>query len=340
MIRKKGSTPKHRGRPRRIVIMGGAGFIGSHLCDHFLAKGFEVICVDNLLTGSTDNISHIRSPRFQFINQDLTNYVYLEGPIDYILHFASPASPKDYLELPIQTLKVGSLGTHKALGLAKAKGARLLLASTSEVYGDPLVHPQKESYWGNVNPVGPRGVYDEAKRFAEAMTVAYRTAEGVDTTIARIFNTYGPRMRLDDGRAIPAFMSQALTGRPVTVFGDGSQTRSFCYIEDMVRGIEALLLSDHPGPVNIGNPREMTLLEMARAVIALTGSKSRIVHRPLPTDDPKVRQPDIRLARKVLRWEPRVDLRTGLQRTVRYFRGRLGRRNRAARSRRGAPVRA
>jgi dTDP-glucose 4,6-dehydratase len=340
VIRKKGSTPKHRGRPRRIVIMGGAGFIGSHLCDHFLAKGFEVICVDNLLTGSTDNISHIRSPRFQFINQDLTNYVYLEGPIDYILHFASPASPKDYLELPIQTLKVGSLGTHKALGLAKAKGARLLLASTSEVYGDPLVHPQKESYWGNVNPVGPRGVYDEAKRFAEAMTVAYRTAEGVDTTIARIFNTYGPRMRLDDGRAIPAFMSQALTGRPVTVFGDGSQTRSFCYIEDMVRGIEALLLSDHPGPVNIGNPREMTLLEMARAVIALTGSKSRIVHRPLPTDDPKVRQPDIRLARKVLRWEPRVDLRTGLQRTVRYFRGRLGRRNRAARSRRGAPVRA
>jgi dTDP-glucose 4,6-dehydratase len=311
--------------------MGGAGFIGSHLCDHFLAKGFEVICVDNLLTGSTDNISHIRSPRFQFISQDLTNYVYLEGPIDYILHFASPASPKDYLELPIQTLKVGSLGTHKALGLAKAKGARLLLASTSEVYGDPLVHPQKESYWGNVNPVGPRGVYDEAKRFAEAMTVAYRTAEGVDTTIARIFNTYGPRMRLDDGRAIPAFMSQALTGRPVTVFGDGSQTRSFCYIEDMVRGIEALLLSGHPGPVNIGNPREMTLLEMARAVIALTGSKSRIVHRPLPTDDPKVRQPDIRLARKVLRWEPRVDLRTGLHRTVRYFRGRLGRRNRAAR---------
>ena len=340
MATKKRPVRKAGGRRRRVVITGGAGFIGSHLCDHFLARGFDVICVDNLLTGSTDNIAHIRSPRFQFIHQDLTNYVYLEGPIDYILHFASPASPKDYLELPIQTLKVGSLGTHKALGLAKAKGARLLLASTSEVYGDPLVHPQRESYWGNVNPVGPRGVYDEAKRFAEAMTVAYRTAEGVDTTIARIFNTYGPRMRLDDGRAIPAFMSQALTGRPVTVFGDGSQTRSFCYIEDMVRGIEALLLSDHPGPVNIGNPREMTLLEMARAVIALTGSKSRIVHRPLPTDDPKVRQPDIRLARKVLRWEPRVDLRTGLQRTVRYFRGRLGRRNRAARSRRGAPVRA
>jgi dTDP-glucose 4,6-dehydratase len=326
MTRKKRPTRKAGSRSKRIVITGGAGFIGSHLCDHFLGRGFEVICVDNLLTGSTDNIAHIRNPRFQFIHQDLTNYVYLEGPIDYILHFASPASPMDYLELPIQTLKVGSLGTHKALGLAKAKGARLLLASTSEVYGDPLVHPQKESYWGNVNPVGPRGVYDEAKRFAEAMTVAYRTAEGVDTAIARIFNTYGPRMRLNDGRAIPAFMSQALTGKPVTVFGDGSQTRSFCYIDDMVRGIEALLMSGHPGPVNIGNPREMTLLEMAQAVIALTGSKSRIVHRPLPTDDPKVRQPDIRLARKVLRWEPRVDLATGLRRTVRYFKGRLGRR--------------
>jgi dTDP-glucose 4,6-dehydratase len=323
---RRSAKDRARGRRKRIVITGGAGFIGSHLCDHFLARGFDVICVDNLLTGSTDNIAHIRSPRFQFIHQDLTNYVYLVGPIDYILHFASPASPKDYLELPIQTLKVGSLGTHKALGLAKAKGARLLLASTSEVYGDPLVHPQKESYWGNVNPVGPRGVYDEAKRFAEAMTVAYRAAEGVDTTIARIFNTYGPRMRLQDGRAIPAFMSQALTGRPVTVFGDGSQTRSFCYIDDMVRGIEALLLSGHAGPINIGNPREMTLLEMARAVIELTGSKSRIVHRPLPTDDPKVRQPDIRLARKVLRWEPRVDLQTGLRRTVRYFRGRIAKR--------------
>jgi dTDP-glucose 4,6-dehydratase len=326
-MRARGRHPgreRSRGRRKRIVITGGAGFIGSHLCDHFLARGLDVICVDNLLTGSTDNIGHIRSPRLQFIHQDLTNYVYLTGPIDYILHFASPASPKDYLELPIQTLKVGSLGTHKALGLAKAKGARLLLASTSEVYGDPLVHPQKESYWGNVNPVGPRGVYDEAKRFAEAMTVAYRTAEGVDTTIARIFNTYGPRMRLDDGRAIPAFMGQALTGRPVTVFGDGRQTRSFCYIDDMVRGIEALLLSGHSGPINIGNPREMTLLEMAQAVIELTGSKSRIVHRPLPTDDPKVRQPDIRLARQVLRWEPRVDLKTGLRRTVRYFRGRLG----------------
>ncbi|HYV18342.1 MAG TPA: UDP-glucuronic acid decarboxylase family protein [Verrucomicrobiae bacterium] len=324
--KRRPAPERSRGRRKRIVITGGAGFIGSHLCDHFLARGFDVICVDNLLTGSTDNIAHIRNPRFQFIHQDLTNFVYLTGPIDYILHFASPASPKDYLELPIQTLKVGSLGTHKALGLAKAKGARLLLASTSEVYGDPLVHPQKESYWGNVNPVGPRGVYDEAKRFAEAMTVAYRTAEGVDTTIARIFNTYGPRMRLQDGRAIPAFMSQALTGRPVTVFGDGSQTRSFCYIDDMVRGIEALLLSGHPGPINIGNPREMTLLEMARAVITLTGSRSRIVHRPLPTDDPKVRQPDIRLARKVLRWEPRVDLQTGLRHTVRYFRTRIGRR--------------
>ncbi|HEV8200062.1 MAG TPA: UDP-glucuronic acid decarboxylase family protein [Candidatus Polarisedimenticolia bacterium] len=324
--KRRPAQERSRGRRKRIVITGGAGFIGSHLCDHFLARGFDVICVDNLLTGSTENLAHIRNPRFQFIHQDLTNYVYLPGPIDFILHFASPASPKDYLELPIQTLKVGSLGTHKALGLAKAKGARLLLASTSEVYGDPLVHPQKESYWGNVNPVGPRGVYDEAKRFAEAMTVAYRTAEGVDTTIARIFNTYGPRMRLQDGRAIPAFMSQALTGRPVTVFGDGSQTRSFCYIDDMVRGIEALLLSGHSGPINIGNPREMTLLEMARAVITLTGSRSRIVHRPLPTDDPKVRQPDIRLARKVLRWEPRVDLQTGLRHTVRYFKSRLGRR--------------
>jgi dTDP-glucose 4,6-dehydratase len=324
--RRRPAQDRSRGRRKRIVITGGAGFIGSHLCDHFLAKGFEVVCVDNLLTGSTDNISHIRSPRFQFIHLDLTTYFYLEGPVDYILHFASPASPKDYLELPIQTLKVGSLGTHKALGLAKAKGARLLLASTSEVYGDPLVHPQKESYWGNVNPVGPRGVYDEAKRFAEAMTVAYRTAQRVDTTIARIFNTYGPRMRLQDGRAIPAFMSQALTGKPVTVFGDGRQTRSFCYVDDMVRGIEALLLSGHSGPINIGNPREMTLLEMAQAVIEITGSKSRIVHRPLPTDDPKVRQPDIRLARQVLRWEPRVDLKTGLRRTVRYFRGRLGRR--------------
>jgi dTDP-glucose 4,6-dehydratase len=316
--------PKPRStRRRRVLITGGAGFIGSHLCDHFLSLGFEVICVDNLLTGSTDNIVHIRSPQFQFIDIDITRYIYIEGPIDYILHFASPASPMDYLELPIQTLKVGSLGTHKALGLAKAKGARLLLASTSEVYGDPLVHPQRESYWGNVNPVGPRGVYDEAKRVAAAMTLAYRTAEEVDTTIARIFNTYGPRMRLNDGRAIPAFMSQALTGRPITVFGDGRQTRSFCYVDDMVRGIAALLLSSHTGPMNLGNPKEMTLEEMARKVIEVTGSRSRIVHRPLPTDDPKVRQPDITLARKTLDWSPRIDLEKGLEETVAYFKTRL-----------------
>ena len=307
-----------------MLITGGAGFIGSHLCDHFLAKGFEVLCVDNLLTGSTDNIAHIRSPRFTFIHLDVTNYIYIDGPIDYILHFASPASPKDYLELPIQTLKVGSLGTHKALGLAKAKGATLLLASTSEVYGDPLEHPQRESYWGNVNPVGPRGVYDEAKRFAEALTVAYRTTHGVDTKIARIFNTYGPRMRLEDGRAIPAFMSQALRGRPVTVFGDGSQTRSFCYIDDLVDGLYRLLMSRHPGPMNIGNPRELSLLDMAQRIIRLTGSRSRIVHKPLPTDDPKVRQPDISLARHELGWTPGTGLDTGLKRTIGYFRKRLG----------------
>ena len=313
------------GRRRKVVLItGGAGFIGSHLCDFFLERDFEVFCVDNLLTGSADNLAHIRSPQFHFIHLDVTNYIYVQGPVDYILHFASPASPMDYLELPIQTLKVGSLGTHKALGLAKAKGSRLLLASTSEVYGDPLVHPQKESYWGNVNPVGPRGVYDEAKRFAEAITVAYRSALGVDTTVARIFNTYGPRMRLKDGRAIPAFMSQALRGRPVTVFGDGSQTRSFCYVDDTVRALYALLVSKHPGPMNIGNPRELTLLEMAKKIIALTGSKSRIVFRPLPTDDPKVRQPDITLARKVLGWTPQVETQDGLRRTVAYFKARLG----------------
>ncbi|HYV84798.1 MAG TPA: UDP-glucuronic acid decarboxylase family protein [Patescibacteria group bacterium] len=309
----------------RVLITGGAGFLGSHLCDHFLARGYEVLCVDNLLTGSTDNIAHIRSHAFTFIKLDVTGYVYVDGRVDYILHFASPASPMDYLELPIQTLKVGSLGTHKALGLAKAKKATFLLASTSEVYGDPLEHPQKESYWGNVNPIGPRGVYDEAKRFAEALTVAYRNTHKVDTKIVRIFNTYGPRMRLNDGRAIPAFMSQALRNRPVTVFGDGSQTRSFCYIEDMVEGIYRLLTSRHSGPVNLGNPRELSLLEMARKCIELTGSKSRIVFKPLPTDDPKVRQPDIRLARRVLRWEPKVGLDQGLRRTVAYFRTRLGR---------------
>ncbi len=325
MQRRTGRTARPKSRSRgRVLITGGAGFIGSHLCDHFLAKGYEVLCVDNLLTGSTDNIAHIRSPEFTFIELDVTGYIYVPGPIDYILHFASPASPKDYLELPIQTLKVGSLGTHKALGLAKAKKAVFLLASTSEVYGDPLVHPQKESYWGNVNPVGPRGVYDEAKRFAEALTVAYRQAHGVRTKIARIFNTYGPRMRLDDGRAIPAFMGQALRNRPVTVFGNGTQTRSFCYIDDMVEGLYGLLISRHTGPMNLGNPSELSLNEMARKVIAATGSRSRITYRPLPTDDPKVRQPDITLARKALGWAPRVSLAEGLRRTVTYFRKRLG----------------
>ena len=309
-------------RPPRVLITGGAGFIGSHLCDHFLAKGFDVLCVDNLLTGTTDNIAHIRNPNFTFIHQDVTNYIYIEGRVDYILHFASPASPRDYLDLPIQTLKVGSLGTHKALGLAKAKESTFLLASTSEVYGDPLVNPQPESYWGNVNPVGPRGVYDEAKRFAEALTVAYRNTHGIQTKIARIFNTYGPRMRLDDGRAIPAFMTQALANRPLTVFGDGSQTRSFCYIDDMVEGLYRLLLSSQAGPVNLGNPNEMILRDLARRIISLTRSRSRLTFRPLPVDDPKVRQPDISLARKVLEWEPQIDLDVGLRSTIRYFRKR------------------
>jgi dTDP-glucose 4,6-dehydratase len=317
------STKSNGTRRRRVLITGGAGFIGSHLCDLFLSRGFEVICVDNFLTGTPDNIAHIRHRSFTFIEMDVTGYIYVEGPIDYILHFASPASPKDYLELPIQTLKVGSLGTHKALGLARTKKATFLLASTSEVYGDPLTHPQKESYWGNVNPVGPRGVYDEAKRFAEALTVAYRHTHGIDTKIARIFNTYGPRMRLNDGRAIPAFMTQALREKPLTVFGDGSQTRSFCYIDDMVDGIYRLLTSRHPGPMNLGNPKEMTLLDMARKIITLTRSPSRIVHRPLPTDDPKVRQPDITLARKTLGWAPKVKLEDGLRRTILYFSNRL-----------------
>jgi dTDP-glucose 4,6-dehydratase len=316
-------STRARARRPRVLITGGAGFLGSHLCDYFLRKGFDVLCVDNLLTGTMDNIAQIRSPSFQFMHLDVTEYIRVDGPIDYILHFASPASPKDYLEFPIQTLKVGALGTHKALGLAKAKRATFLLASTSEVYGDPLVHPQKESYRGNVNPVGPRGVYDEAKRFAEALTVAYHHAHGVDTKIARIFNTYGPRMRLNDGRAIPAFLTQALSGSPVTVFGDGSQTRSFCYIDDLVEGLYRLLTSEHHGPMNLGNPVEMPLVDMARAIIRLTRSRSRIVHGPLPTDDPKVRQPDISLARRVLGWSPRVDLEQGLRKTLRHFRRRL-----------------
>ena len=313
---------------RRVLITGGAGFLGSHLCERFLAEGFEVLCVDNLLTGATDNIAHIRDRAFTFIDLDVTGYLYVSGAVDYILHFASPASPKDYLELPIQTLKVGSIGTHKALGLAKAKGATFLLASTSEVYGDPLVHPQKEGYWGNVNPIGPRGVYDEAKRFAEALTMAYRRSHRMNTKIVRIFNTYGPRMRLNDGRAIPAFMTQSLCGKPVTVYGDGSQTRSFCYIDDLVEGIFRLAVSRHSGPMNLGNPQELSLLDMARTIIKLTRSSSRIVHRPLPTDDPKVRQPDIGRARRQLGWSPRVDLPTGLRKTIRYFRSKLAQRRR------------
>ncbi len=309
---------------RRALITGGAGFLGSHLCERFLAEGYEVICMDNLLTGDLRNIEHLTSrPDFHFHHQNVTEFLHVAGPLDAVLHFASPASPRDYLEFPIQTLKVGSLGTHKALGLAHAKGARFLLASTSECYGDPLVHPQREDYWGNVNPVGPRGVYDEAKRFAEAMTMAYHRFHGVKTRIVRIFNTYGPRMRLNDGRALPAFMSQALRGEDVTVFGDGSQTRSFCYVDDLVEGIFRLLHSDEVLPVNIGNPREMTILQFAQAVIDLCESRSKIVFESLPVDDPKVRQPDITKARTLLGWEPKVELSVGLARTMAYFKKRL-----------------
>ncbi|MDD5434053.1 MAG: SDR family oxidoreductase [Nitrospira sp.] len=308
----------------RILITGGSGFIGSHLCERFLSEGHEVICMDNLITGDVENISHIKDSRFSFVHYDVTNYVYVKGGLDYILHFASPASPIDYMEFPIQTLKVGSLGTHKALGLAKEKGARFLLASTSEVYGDPVVHPQNEDYWGNVNPVGPRGVYDEAKRFAEALTMAYQRYHSLDTRIVRIFNTYGPRMRIKDGRAIPNFITQALRGEDVTVYGDGGQTRSFCYVTDLVDGIYRLLMSDYNSPVNIGNPHEMTVLEMAQEILALTNSKSKIVKMPLPEDDPKVRQPDISRAIRVLGWEPHVKLKEGLQQTINYFRLKLG----------------
>jgi len=304
----------------RALITGGAGFLGSHLCDRFLANGYEVICMDNLVTGDLRNIESLFSdPDFQFHHQDVTEFIHVSGRLDVVMHFASPASPIDYLELPIQTLKVGSLGTHKALGLAAAKGARFLLASTSECYGDPLVHPQPEGYWGNVNPVGPRGVYDEAKRFAEAMTMAYHRRHAVDTRIVRIFNTYGPRMRINDGRALPAFMSQALRGEDITVFGDGTQTRSFCYVDDLIEGIWRLLHSDEVMPTNIGNPAEMTILQFAEKVIELTGSSSTIVHRELPEDDPKVRQPDITKARELLGWEPQVDLEEGLRRTLPYF---------------------
>jgi dTDP-glucose 4,6-dehydratase len=304
----------------RIVITGAAGFIGSHLAEALLDRGHSVVGIDNLRTGATANIAHLANRDFHFIKHDVTNYIFVEGPVDAVLHWASPASPIDYLELPIPTLKVGALGTHKALGLAKAKTARFVLASTSEVYGDPLEHPQKESYWGNVNPVGPRGVYDEAKRFAEAMTMAYHRYHGVDTKIVRIFNTYGPRMRLHDGRAVPAFMSQALRGEDVTIFGSGKQTRSFCYVSDLVDGILRLADSTENDPVNIGNPHEMTIEDIATTIIAMTGSKSRLVYKPLPVDDPKQRRPDITRARTLLGWEPKVKLEEGLGKTLEYFR--------------------
>jgi len=307
-------------RKKRALVTGGAGFLGSHLCDRLLEQGLRVVCMDNLITGSIKNIEHLAGNEdFKFIKQDVTEYIYLEGEIDYIFHFASPASPIDYLELPIQTLKVGSLGTHKALGLAKAKQAVFLLASTSEVYGDPLIHPQTEDYWGNVNPIGPRGVYDEAKRFAEALTMAYHRFHGVETRIVRIFNTFGPRMRAHDGRVVPAFICQALAGEPLTVFGDGSQTRSFCFVADLIEGIYKLSLSGEHDPVNIGNPREMTVLEFARMVLELTGSSSEIAYEPLPVDDPKIRQPNIDKARKILEWEPRIRIEDGLAETIEYF---------------------
>jgi dTDP-glucose 4,6-dehydratase len=303
----------------RAVITGAAGFIGSHLSETLLDRGWSVVGIDNFLTGSVDNIAHLAGRDFNFIKHDVTNYIYVDGPVDFVFHWASPASPIDYLELPIPTLKVGALGTHKALGLAKAKNARFIIASTSEVYGDPLEHPQKETYWGNVNPVGPRGVYDEAKRFAEAMTMAYHRYHGVDTKIVRIFNTYGPRMRLNDGRAVPAFMSQALRGEDVTIFGSGKQTRSFCYVSDLVDGIIRLAESKENDPVNIGNPHEMTIEEIARTIIRMSGSKSTLVHKPLPVDDPKQRQPDITRARTLLGWEPKVKLDEGLTKTLEYF---------------------
>jgi dTDP-glucose 4,6-dehydratase len=303
------------------VVTGAAGFLGSHLTDLLLARGHKVIGIDNFVTGRVDNISHLGGNRnFKFIEQDVTEFIFLDVPVNYVWHFASPASPVDYLELPIQTLKVGSLGTHKALGLAKNKGARFLLASTSEIYGDPLVHPQTEDYWGNVNPIGPRGCYDEAKRFAEALTIAYQKEHGVQTRIVRIFNTYGPRMRLHDGRVVPAFISQALRNKPLTVFGQGRQTRSFCYVSDLIEGIYRLMLSSYEQPVNIGNPAEMTVLEFARAIIRATHSRSRVAFKPLPQDDPRQRKPDITRARKYLRWEPKVALAEGLVKTIEYFR--------------------
>ena len=317
-------TAEQAAEQPRTLITGGAGFIGSHLCERFLAEGHAVICMDNFLTGTPENVAHlIGRPGFRLVEHDVTEYIYVAGRLDYVLHFASPASPVDYLKYPIQTLKVGALGTHKALGLAKAKGARFLLASTSEVYGDPQVHPQPEHYWGNVNPVGLRGVYDEAKRFAESMTMAYQRYHGVETRIVRIFNTYGPRMRLDDGRALPTFMSQALRGEALTVYGDGSQTRSFQYVDDLVEGIWRLLSSGEGEPVNIGNPEEVTILEFAEEIIRLTGSSSEVVHEALPADDPKVRQPQIEKAQRVLGWQPTVDRAEGLERTLTYFKEKM-----------------
>ena len=312
---------KHPSTPPTSVVTGAAGFLGSHLTDLLLARGHRTIGIDNFVTGSVDNISHLGgNPNFKFIQQDVTEFIFLEGRVDYVWHFASPASPVDYLELPIQTLKVGSLGTHKALGLAKNKHARFLLASTSEVYGDPLVHPQTEDYWGNVNQIGPRGCYDEAKRFAEALTMAYHQEHRVETRIVRIFNTYGPRMRLHDGRVVPAFISQALKGRPLTVFGRGSQTRSFCYVSDLIEGIYRLMMGNYAWPVNIGNPVEMTVRDFAKQIIRATGSRSKIVYKPLPQDDPKQRRPDITRARKILKWTPKVPLAEGLVKTIEYFR--------------------
>jgi dTDP-glucose 4,6-dehydratase len=306
------------------VVTGGAGFLGSHLTDRLLKEGHRVIAVDNLITGNVANIEHLAGNKdYKFINHDVTDFIYIPGKVDYVWHFASPASPIDYLRIPIPTLKVGSLGTHNALGLAKDKGAAFILASTSECYGDPLIHPQTEDYWGNVNPIGPRGVYDEAKRFAEAITMAYHRYHGMNTHIVRIFNTYGPRMRLDDGRVVPAFIGQALTGKPLTIFGDGSQTRSFCYVSDLIDGIFRLMMSDFHEPVNIGNPREMTIRQFAEEILRITGANCPIEQKPLPVDDPKVRQPDITRAKKILGWEPKVDFDQGIRETIEFFRGRV-----------------
>ncbi len=323
-MKTKAKTRRTKTKQPISVITGGAGFLGSHLTDLLIARGHKVIAIDNFVTGSVDNISHLAgNPNFKFIQQDVTEFLFLQEAVDYVWHFASPASPIDYLELPIQTLKVGSLGTHKALGLAKHKGAKFLLASTSEIYGDPLVHPQREDYWGNVNTIGPRGCYDESKRFGEALVMAYHREHRIDTKIVRIFNTYGPRMRLNDGRVVPAFISQALRNKPVTIFGEGTQTRSFCYCSDLIEGIFRLMMSETNEPVNIGNPNEMTMLQFAREIINATGSRSRIVHKPLPQDDPKQRKPDIGRAKQILKWEPKVQLAEGLVNTIEYFRQKI-----------------